>query len=121
MVRMTQVSLTTDEALQKAQQILNAEMINFDRWASQNPEKVSSNDIELRLMRQRIKVLRLQINELKQMQQDYQNTLWIAKAEQPLLMPNDPVLAQSRNNKIGVARENSRVAPNKITQKMSMG
>lgn len=121
---MTEISLTTDEALQRAQQMLNTEMINFDRWASQNPEKVSTNDIELRLMRQRIKVLRLQINELKQMQEDYQNTLWVAKipkTEDPLFSQNVGVLSQSRNNKIGVARENSRVAPNKITQKLSMG
>ncbi|RKO94516.1 hypothetical protein BDK51DRAFT_50044 [Blyttiomyces helicus] len=68
------VSLTADEAIVKATAMLNTKMANFDRWASQNPTKMSAGEVELQQKRQEIKLLRLEINDLKKLKMDYQDS-----------------------------------------------
>lgn len=71
------------EAIDKYQLQLNQLMINFDRWASQNPDKLvnctSTTDLfyvqgtEYREYKQQIKLLRLKLRQLQDAQQSNQN------------------------------------------------
>jgi hypothetical protein len=72
--------------------------VTFDRWASQNPEKLDPNNQEFKEMKQTVKRLRLRLKEQQDMQRDY------FTAVVPATVPSDSdmvdsgvIYARSRN------------------------
>jgi len=93
------VSLTADDALEAAQTQLNAAMSEFDRWVSQNPNLATRDNTEFRLKQQNIKLLRLKLNEIRALREDYQNTLMILSANiGDYIDPNIPTAFTKQNN-----------------------
>ena len=76
---------STEQAIINTQQELNLLLANYDRWASQNPDKliicIDVNDtnyaksLEFRDWKQSIKMLRYKLNKLQVLQNSYKNTL----------------------------------------------
>lgn len=69
------VTLDTATALDLTAQELNLAMIAFDRWASQNPEKLDPNNQEFKDMKQMVKLLRLRMKEQQDMQRAYNTAI----------------------------------------------
>lgn len=67
---------------------LNAVMTAFDRWASQNPEKLEPNNSEFKAMKQVVKLLRLRIKDQQSMQRTYENVTRALQDENLLLSDN---------------------------------
>lgn len=112
---MTEVSLTADEALVKAQTALNQIMIEFDRWVSANPLLANSNNIEYRGYQQRIKLLRLKIKETQNLRDEYRDTLMVLSATPTTYRdPNIPQnFTRSKDNHLYTKRETMRVGKRK--------
>lgn len=78
--KLNQMSLTADEALQICATKLNAANIAFDQWVSQNPTRLNSTDPEFRYLKQKVKLLNLERNEIIELREEFQNTLFSAPA-----------------------------------------
>jgi hypothetical protein len=76
--------MTYEDAINDAKNNLNKMMVEYDRWLSQNPEKLivclSESDPKYNLSRefrekkQAIKLLKFKIKELTKASNEYQNT-----------------------------------------------
>lgn len=69
--------MDVDAAMVATSQELNAAMVTFDRWASQNPEKLSPSNAEFKQMKQIVKRLRLKLKEQQEMQSNYAATFGV--------------------------------------------
>lgn len=68
--------LTVDEAIKKMQLELDTATVTFDRWASQNPQNMSSDNTELRAMKIDIKMAQMRLDELLDMRRKYRAQLY---------------------------------------------
>jgi hypothetical protein len=75
---------TTKDAIKSENETLNTLMRDYDRWASRNPNKIVSSKKkgdenfekgkDFREFRQKIKLCKLRIKELEELERLYQNT-----------------------------------------------
>ncbi len=114
------ISMDVDAALLATSQELNAAMVAFDRWASQNPEKLTPTNDEFKAMKQVVKRLRLRLKEQQDMKGNYAATFAVfpgallASADQPAFVP----FARPRNNQAVQERQGMTVktrARNKLS------
>ena len=115
-------SLTADEALAKTQAELNDANNDFDRWISANPALATPTNVEFRLRQQTIKRLRLKLKEIKDIKQDYQNTLMVLSATPMRYVdPNVPTaFTMKKQGDIQYGKETMRVATkrtNRVSQR----
>lgn len=107
------ISLTVDDAIKKKQAELNTANNAFDRWASQNPLSLDDFNMEFREQKQSIKLLRLEINDLKEMKFNYQNTLLFKTSRN---MVKEPVFSKSRNSNIFSEKTGNKLGKKKTNQ-----
>lgn len=114
-------SLTADEALAQTQAELNTALNDFDRWLSANPALANQSQSEYRLRQQEIKRLKLKMNEIKELKNDYQNTLMVLSSTPfSYINPNVPrEFTRSKNDTVPLLNETMRVA-NKRTNRVSV-
>ena len=74
--KIDKMSLTAEESLQICTKKLNAANIAFDQWVSQNPTRLNSTDPEFRNLKQNVKLLKLERNEIIELKEAFQNTLF---------------------------------------------
>lgn len=66
--------MTFEDAIADAQSLLNLSLVDFDRWASQNPSQLNYDDQTFRLKKNQIKMLRLKLAKLNAGNSLYKNT-----------------------------------------------
>lgn len=66
--------MTFEEAIDDAQSELNLSLVDFDRWASQNPTKLNCSDPVFREKKNSIKMLKLKLAKLNAGRVLYKNT-----------------------------------------------
>lgn len=113
------VSLDADEAITKTSKDYNAAMIRFQRWVSENPGKSDSFDEEFLLLKQEIKLLRVRLNELREMKDNYQNTLLMAPRYNENFIVNNEII-KSRDNVVSTGERGSKLG-NRNINKLSVG
>ncbi len=106
-------SLTVDEAIQKATNKLNNAMVKFDRWATQNPQSLIPTNVDFMLQKNEIKMMRLEINELKEMKRTYQNTLLMAARPDEADYVEDENFTKSRNTEVFEAKPTIKIGTRK--------
>ena len=109
------VSLTAEEALDKEQNELNEIMVEFDRWVSGNPSLANNANTEYRGYQQKIKMLKLKIKEIRDLRDEYRNTLMVLSATSTIYKdPNIPHrFTKSKDNHLFTARETMKVGTRK--------
>lgn len=111
---MDNIFLNIDDAIVSVDTQYKVAMSKFDRWASQNPEKLDPLNQEFRNIKQEIKLLRLKKKELCDMKSNYQNTLFVLQSvEEPNVTTtatkrsrNGSVQQSGISNKLGFKRSN---------------
>ena len=68
------VFYTFDDAITDTQSNLNLCMIEFDRWASQNPQDLDYKNETFRAKKNAIKMLKLKLSKLNEGNNLYRNT-----------------------------------------------
>ena len=110
---MDNIFLNIDDAINHVDTQYRVAMSNFDKWASQNPEKLDPINQEFRKIKQEIKLLRLKKKELCDMKSNYQNTLFVLQSVEESgnvnitkRGRNGGVQQNGINNKLGFKRSN---------------
>lgn len=116
------IAMDAGAAMISTSQELNAAMVAFDRWASQNPEKLSAENLEFKAMKQVVKRLRLRLKEQQDMQSNYSATFDVFPGV--LLSAVDErdgqLYARSRNNQAVQERQGMPVKE-RPRNKLSLG
>ena len=66
-------NLTASDAYTQTQTQLSDAILAFDRWASQNPERMRSDDPDFQSLKTAIKVLRIKLRDIQKMQLQLQS------------------------------------------------
>lgn len=95
------VALNSEDAIALIKTELNRAMVSFDRWASENPQKLHPTDPEFKAMKQTIKLLRLRLKDYEEISRKYQETVRLLQLQQPEVLwgtesPSHP-FTKSRN------------------------
>jgi hypothetical protein len=91
------ISLDSESAIATTSAKLNDAMIQFDRWASQNPDKLDPTNEEFRAMRQMVKILRLRLKELSDIQKTYSFALPLLQETPQTISSSTGFYTKSRN------------------------
>lgn len=102
--------LNTEDAIKNIAMKLKSEMNLYDRWASQNPQKLTHDNLEFKQIKQKIKLLNLQRKELIDMDYNFRNTVRLHYEEEE---SNEPTFTKSRNDRI----VGNSIKPNKLGNK----
>ena len=91
------VSMDSESAIVATSAALNDTMSRFDRWVSQNPDKLVPTNDEFRTFRQTVKVLRLRLKELEEIQRTYTSTVSAVLKSNQSAEPPSLLFCKSRN------------------------
>ena len=66
-------SLTVEDAIRKRQKDVDSVLIEFDRWAAQNPHNMDPNNEQLRSYKNQLKIARLRLAEAHDIERTYRS------------------------------------------------
>ena len=65
--------LTAEEAIRRRQNDVDSVLVEFDRWAAQNPHNMDPENEQLRSYKNRLKLARLRLAEVHDLSRAYRN------------------------------------------------
>lgn len=72
----------TDDMIAEVRETIRQKMVDFDRWLTENPQAVQDQDMTFRARKHELKLLKLRLNELLQLQERYiQDSVFFGGAE----------------------------------------